>query len=56
MSPYEGILLNILLPYRELKNTNYYKYPKYPFIELADQLAKKFEKDKVYEQKNTNKA
>lgn len=32
INPYEGILLNILLSYKDLKLTNYYKYPRYPFI------------------------
>jgi hypothetical protein len=52
INPYEGILMNIILPAKELRVTNYYNYPKYPFIEFADQLAKKFEKDRVYEHKS----
>ncbi len=49
--PYEGILLNIIFNYKELKAFKLYHYPQFPFIELADQLNSLIfkGKDRIYD-------
>lgn len=49
--PFESMILNILLDYKDLKLSKIYRYPQYPFIEFSDQLHSLLfkTKDRIYD-------
>lgn len=55
INPYEGILLNLLLSYEELKKSGLFIYPKHPFVAFSNEVKEKFRDEKIYILKSTDK-